>query len=77
MVHIVNGVVNNRGTSPSQPDRADPAGMIPLTRGRILFQAEGAEVYYRGIQIKPLEVSPPPAGSVLPLDGADAGRRAR
>jgi len=63
VVHVVNGVVNNRGTSPSQPDPADPARMIPLTRGRILFQAEGAEVYYRGIEMQP-------------LDEAGAGRRA-
>jgi len=27
---------------------------VPLTRGKIIFQLEGAEVFYRNIQIKDL-----------------------
>lgn len=57
-VHIVNGSVVNRG------ERLRSAGGGALTRGRILFQAEGAEVYYRNIEIKPAVSetgSPPPA----------------
>lgn len=46
--HIVNGTVVNKGTI------KDSSGN-PLTKGRILFQAEGAEVYYRNIEIKALE----------------------
>ena len=44
-VHIVNGQVVNRGELQS--------GGKPLTEGRIAFQAEGAEVYYRNIELKP------------------------
>ena len=54
LTHIVNGKVNNRGTDPLQPDPKQPRKWIPLTKGRILFQAEGAEVLYRDIRIKPL-----------------------
>lgn len=54
-VHIVNGKVNNRGTAFMQPDPQNPDHMIPLNEGRILFQAEGAEVFYRNIEIKSLD----------------------
>ncbi len=54
-VHIVNGKVNNRGTAFMQPDPQNPNHMIPLNEGRILFQAEGAEVFYRNIEIKSLD----------------------
>ena len=46
-VHIVNGEVVNRGEDLRSGGR-------PLTDGRIAFQAEGAEVYYRNIEMKPL-----------------------
>ena len=54
-VQIVNGQVNNRARDFTQPDPDDPDKMIPLNAGRIAFQAEGAEVYYRNIEIKPLD----------------------
>lgn len=54
-IHIVNGKVNNRGTAFMQPDPKNPNHMIPLNEGRILFQAEGAEVFYRNIEIKSLD----------------------
>jgi hypothetical protein len=53
--HIINGVVNNQVTNLRQPDPKDAGKMIPLTQGRILFQAEGAEVFYRNIMIKKLD----------------------
>ena len=53
LVHVVNGKVNNRATRPMRPDPKDAKREIPLTRGRILFQAEAAEVYYRNIEIQP------------------------
>jgi hypothetical protein len=56
-VHIVNGKVNNRCTGMSRPDPNDPKRMIPLARGKILLQAEGAEVLYRNIAIKDLSES--------------------
>lgn len=46
-VQIVNGEVVNRGKNLRR-------GNTPLTEGRIAFQAEGAEVYYRNIEMKPL-----------------------
>jgi hypothetical protein len=55
--HIVNGSVVNRG-------KLYNAGGNPLQRGRILFQVEGAEVYYRNIEIKAVaapEVQPEPS----------------
>lgn len=47
--HLINGRVNNRAYSLHTPSGA------ALTSGRILLQAEGAEVFYRNIQIRPLE----------------------
>ena len=46
-VHIVNGEVVNRG------EQLRSSGK-PLTAGRVAFQVEGAEVYYRNIELKPL-----------------------
>lgn len=54
-IHIVNGKVNNRGTAFMQPDPQNPKHTIPLNEGRILFQAEGAEIYYRNIEIRSLD----------------------
>jgi hypothetical protein len=56
-VYLVNGKVNNRCTKMCRPDPADPKKTIPLTQGRILLQAEGAEIFYRNIQIKDLSDS--------------------
>ena len=59
--HVVNGQVNNRWTNLLQPDPADPARYLPLTRGKILLQAEGAEISYRNIEIREL-----PPGATQP-----------
>ncbi|HKB90354.1 MAG TPA: DUF1080 domain-containing protein [Opitutaceae bacterium] len=48
-VHTVNGQTNNRLTDIRFIDTNQP-----LSEGKILFQAEGAEVFYRNIEIKPL-----------------------
>lgn len=51
-VHLINGRVNNRAYSLFEPG---PDGKpVALTRGRILLQAEGAEIFYRNVQIRPL-----------------------
>ena len=42
ITNIVNGVVVNKGTEAS------------VTKGRILLQSEGAEVYYRNIELTPI-----------------------
>ena len=61
VTHLVNGRANNRGWDLSQPDPQDPQRMIPLTRGRLLLQAEGAEVFYRNVEVKPIKL-PKPTG---------------
>lgn len=58
-VHIVNGVVMMSITNMKMTDTNQP-----LTSGRIVFQAEGAELFYRNIEIrglKPDEELPRPA----------------
>jgi hypothetical protein len=42
ITNIVNGVVVNEGTNAS------------VTQGRILLQSEGAEVFYRKVELEPL-----------------------
>jgi hypothetical protein len=54
---IVNGHTTFRGSAVRQPDPAapqDPSRDIPLTRGRIVLQQEGSEVWYRNIEIRDL-----------------------
>ena len=48
-IHMINGVVNNRAYSLHTPGGGD------LDSGKILLQAEGAEVFYRNVEIRPLE----------------------
>jgi hypothetical protein len=45
ITNIVNGVVVNEATRAS------------LTKGRILLQSEGAEVYYRKVELRPLSIA--------------------
>lgn len=52
--HIVNGSVNNRWHDALQPDPAHSGKWIPLRKGHIVLQAEGAEIYFRNIRIKKL-----------------------
>lgn len=54
-IHVVNGVavmvlLNSRQTENNKE--------IPLTKGKIQIQSEGAEVYYRNIRIRPIEKLP-------------------
>lgn len=53
--HYVNGELNNAGWNFQQPDPNNKALSVPLSEGRILFQAEGAEVFYRNIEIMSLD----------------------
>jgi len=55
--HIVNGVVVARVSGMSQPSADNPDQRVPLDHGRILFQAEGAEVFYDHIEIKEFPIS--------------------
>jgi hypothetical protein len=66
-VHVVNGKTNLVLTNPRQPG-ADGA-MVPLTKGRLQIQSEGAEVFYRNIQVRPITPSRP----VFDLRGGTRG----
>jgi hypothetical protein len=50
-IYIVNGKINNRVLA---MERFRDDKWVSLTRGKIIFQLEGAEVFYRNIQIKDL-----------------------
>ena len=54
--HIVNGKVVNRCTDIQQPGTGE--SWVPLTAGRVALQAEGAEVFFRNIEIKPVAGGP-------------------
>ncbi len=51
-VHIVNGKVNMRLTNIQGPAWPNKDEMVTVSKGKILFQAEGAEVMYRKIEIQ-------------------------
>jgi hypothetical protein len=55
-LHAVNGKVNLVLTNPRQP--AAEGGLVPLARGRLQIQSEGAEVYYRNIAVRPISEFP-------------------
>ena len=50
--HIVNGKVNNKIL---RLEHMVDNQWVPLTKGKILLQQEGAEVFYRNIEIKMLD----------------------
>jgi hypothetical protein len=57
-VYLVNGQVNMRITGMKKWDQAS-SRWVRLDRGKILFQAEYAEVYYRNIKIRPVRETDP------------------
>jgi hypothetical protein len=54
-IHIVNGQVVMRLHGPLRIDTPVPT---PVTSGAIILQSEGAEVYYRDIQLRPITAIP-------------------
>jgi hypothetical protein len=52
VVHLVNGRIVFTGNHVMRQDEGDPAKWTPLTSGKICLEAEGAEVWYRKIEIK-------------------------
>lgn len=50
--HIINGKKNNAG---SNMGYMKDGQFVPLTKGRIVLQSEGAEVYYRNVVLTPLK----------------------
>jgi len=55
-IHIVNGKVVMRLHGPTRIDAEFPA---PVTSGPIILQSEGAEVFYRDVEIRPITAIPP------------------
>jgi hypothetical protein len=55
-IHIVNGTVVMRLHGPLRIDGDVPA---PVTSGPIILQSEGAEVFYRDVQMRPISAIPP------------------
>lgn len=54
-IHIVNGKVVMRLREARRLDGATP---VPLTRGTIQLQSEGAEIFYRAIALRPITAVP-------------------
>ena len=65
--HSINGHVNHRGWN---IEVKDGESWVPLERGRIVLQAEGAEVFYRSAQLRPLDYAKPPSGATVLFDGS-------
>jgi len=55
-IHIVNGKVVMRLHAPTRIDAAVPTS---VTSGPIILQSEGAEVFYRDIEVRPITAIPP------------------
>ena len=55
-IHIVNGTVVMRLRHPVRIEGELP---VPVTSGPLILQSEGAEVFYRDIQIRPISTIPP------------------
>ncbi len=54
-IHIVNGKVVMRLHAPHRIDGPQP---VPVTSGPIILQSEGAEIFYRNIEWKPITTVP-------------------
>jgi hypothetical protein len=54
ITHLVNGRTVMKAWDLKQPDPQDATKMIPLDRGRVMLQAEGAEIWFRNVRMKPL-----------------------
>jgi len=54
-VHVVNGKVNNHISNSRQVIDGQE---VPLTRGKIQLQSEGAELFYRNIRIRDIDEIP-------------------
>ncbi len=63
MIHVVNGRVNM--VLVNTRERKD-GGTVPLTKGKIQIQSEGAEIYYRDIRLRQITAFPEEFAGVLP-----------
>ncbi len=64
-IHILNGHVNLVATQPRITD-AKSGRTIPLLDGRLQLQSEGGEVFYRNVEVKPIDRIPEEHQSLLP-----------
>lgn len=55
-IHVINGQKNMILYNSSQI--VDNGQEIPLVKGKIQIQSEGAEIFYRNIRIRPIEALP-------------------
>ena len=55
ITQIVNGRAVMRAWDVKQQSLQDPAQYLPVSSGRIMLQAEGAEIWFRNVQMKPNE----------------------
>jgi hypothetical protein len=53
ITHIVNGRAVMRAWDIKQQSMTDPTQYLPVSSGHIMLQAEGAEVYFRNVMMKP------------------------
>jgi hypothetical protein len=53
ITQIVNGRAVMRAWDVKQKSAANPSQYVPVTKGRIMLQAEGAEVWFRHLEMKP------------------------
>jgi len=66
---IVNGIwVNGASGIGAQQD---DGGWSALSHGHLALQAEGAEVFYRSLEVRPLAYLAPPPGAVVLFDGSN------
>lgn len=54
-VHVVNGIVNNRVYNARYLEEGIE---VPLTKGKIQLQSEGAEIFYRNVKLRKIEEIP-------------------
>jgi hypothetical protein len=57
VTHILNGRVVSKGTGVRLVDPDKPGPPPPVTRGRIALEIEAAEIYFRNVEIRPLDES--------------------
>ena len=55
ITHLVNGRAVMRAWDIQQTTQDDPAQYAAVTGGRIMLQAEGAEIWFRNVRMKPLD----------------------
>jgi hypothetical protein len=58
VTHILNGHVVSKGTGVRLVDPKKTGAPTPVTRGRIALEIEAAELYFRNVELRPLEEVP-------------------